>query len=71
MLQRILLKTAVLVFSGGLVKLAPQQNGIVTGTIATIDGTDYHPDAQLGCTLGAAGCIENGVAPTTTSAPPQ
>jgi hypothetical protein len=55
----------------GLISLTPRQNGVVTGTIATIDGTDYHPDSQLGCTLGAAGCIQNGVAPTTTSAPPQ
>ena len=53
----------------GLITLTPRQNGIVTGTIATIDGTDYQPDAQLGCTLGAAGCVQNGVAPTTTSTP--
>jgi filamentous hemagglutinin family protein len=53
----------------GIVTLAPRQNGVVTGTIATIDGADYHPDSQLGCTLGQAGCIQNGVAPTTTSTP--
>jgi len=58
-------------FSGGIVTLQPQQNGVVTGTIATIDGTDYQPDAQLGCTLGADGCIQNGVAPVTTGTPPQ
>jgi hypothetical protein len=51
-------------FSGGLLTLTPKQNGIVTGTIATIDGTDYHPDTQLGCTLGGDGCVENGVAAT-------
>ena len=55
-------------FNGGILTLQPQQNGIVTGTIATIDGSDYHPDTQLGCTIGAAGCVENGVAPKTTSA---
>ncbi len=55
--------------TAGLITLAPKQNGVVTGTIATIDGTDYHPDAQLGCTLGETGCIQNGVAPTTTGTP--
>ena len=58
-------------YDAGIIKLTPRQNGIVTGTIATIDGTDYHPDSQLGCTLGDAGCIQNGVAPTTTSTPPK
>jgi hypothetical protein len=57
--------------NGGILTITAQQNGIVTGTIATIDGNDYHPDAQLGCTLGAAGCVQNGVAPSNTSAPPQ
>ncbi|MDB5396169.1 MAG: hypothetical protein JWM91_3675, partial [Rhodospirillales bacterium] len=51
-------------FDGGILTLTPKQNGIVTGTIATIDGTDYHPDTQLGCTLGSDGCIQNGVAAT-------
>jgi hypothetical protein len=59
------------VTDSGIIDLTPRQNGVVTGTIATIDGTDYHPDSQLGCTLGASGCIQNGVAPTTTSVPPQ
>ena len=58
-------------YDAGIIKLTPRQNGIVTGTIATIDGTDYQPDSQLGCTLGDAGCIQNGVAPTTTSTPPK
>jgi hypothetical protein len=62
---------ANLAYNGGLITFQPRQNGIVTGTIATIDGTDYQPDSQLGCTLGAAGCIQNGVAPTTTSTPAQ
>jgi hypothetical protein len=53
-------------FEGGIVTLTPKQNGIVTGTIATIDGTDYHPDTQLACTLGNDGCVENGVAATPT-----
>jgi len=57
------------VASSGIITIQPQQNGVVTGTIATIDGTDYHPDSQLGCTLGAAGCIQNGVAPSNTGAP--
>jgi filamentous hemagglutinin family protein len=58
-------------YDGGIITLKPQQNGVVTGTIATIDGTDYHPDAQLSCTLGDTGCMQNGVAPATTSASPQ
>jgi hypothetical protein len=60
-----------IVTDSGIISLTPRQNGVVTGTIATIDGTDYQPDSQLGCTLGEAGCIQNGVAPTTTSTPPQ
>ena len=56
-------------YDGGLITLTPRQNGVVTGTIATIDGTDYQPDTQLSCTLGQDGCIQNGVAPTTTSTP--
>ena len=51
-------------FAAGIVTLTPKQNGVVTGTIATIDGTDYKADAQLGCTIGAAGCIQNGVSAT-------
>jgi filamentous hemagglutinin family protein len=58
-------------YDGGLITLAPRQNGVVTGTIATIDGTDYQPDSQLSCTLGTNGCIQNGVAPTTTGTQPQ
>ena len=51
-------------FEGGILTLTPRQNGIVTGTIATIDGNDYQPDTQLGCTLGGDGCVQNGVAAT-------
>src|SRR5262249_29938556 len=64
-------QTNFVIADSGIITLTPRQNGVVTGTIATIDGTDYHPDSQLGCTLGQAGCIQNGVAPTTTSAPQQ
>ena len=60
---------ATTAYNGGLLTLTPQQNGVVTGTIATINGSDYHPDSQLGCTIGSAGCLQNGVAPSTTSAP--
>ncbi len=58
------------IYDGGILYIKPTQNGIVTGTIATIDGQAYQPDNQLGCTLGPSGaCVENGLAPSAGKAP--
>ncbi len=58
------------IYDGGILYIKPTQNGIVTGTIATIDGQAYQPDNQLGCTLGPSGaCVENGIAPSAGRAP--
>ncbi len=54
-------------YSGGIVRLAPRQNGIVTGTIATVEGQNAGPDTELGCTIGGTGCIENGVGVNPTA----
>ncbi len=58
------------IYDGGILYVKSSQNGIVTGTIATIDGQAYQPDNQLGCTLSATGaCVESGIAPTAGRAP--
>ncbi len=54
-------------YSGGIVRLVPRQNGIVTGTIATVEGQNAGPDTELGCTIGGTGCIENGVGVNPTA----
>ncbi len=50
--------------NGGLITLTANQNGIVTGTIATNNGVRENPDSELGCTIGGNGCINNGVGPS-------
>jgi hypothetical protein len=59
------------VYDGGPLRATPRQNGVVTGTIATIDGVADSPDAVLACTIGAPGaaCLQNGVAPASDAAP--
>jgi hypothetical protein len=56
-------------YDGGILRLQARQNGIVTGTIATIDGIDQSPEGLLGCTLADTGCLQTGVAPTPDGAP--